>query len=390
MATQPMDQPQTPERSELQVYQPEGATGELRLVRSPEKVLDDAHRAAVALQNVIKNNTAIKPVKFGSKEHLLHEHWGMLGHFFGYCTHIDSVKYVEFPGEEGTIHGFEATAVLMREGSGQIVGRATAMCLDEEENWGEVSEYEYQDVLDEQGKKIWDRGLRDGKGGYVRERVEVGTKRKPLFQLQSMAETRASAKCYRLKLSWVAVLAGYAPTPAEEMPKDSRPADHPTQTAAEELPTELKRKAPQSQPSSLPSQPTWCECEHVSGQHGANPPHACACDGNQWINGRGTVCNCTAFRAKAQEPVTPSYERQPQQRQSAPPPRPAAQPSHSSGQVISPEQSRRFYAKWKQAGKTKAMVTEYLQDRFGISSDRDIPVSNYNEACAWADDRGRF
>jgi hypothetical protein len=40
---------------------------------------------------------------------------------------------------------------------------------------------------------------------------------KPLYQLRSMAQTRAQAKALRGVLAWVAVLAGYNPTPAEEM-----------------------------------------------------------------------------------------------------------------------------------------------------------------------------
>jgi hypothetical protein len=44
--------------------------------------------------------------------------------------------------------------------------------------------------------------------------------------VMSMAQTRATSKAYRAKYSWVAVLAGYQPTPAEEMPRDEpqRPA----------------------------------------------------------------------------------------------------------------------------------------------------------------------
>jgi hypothetical protein len=47
----------------------------------------------------------------------------------------------------------------------------------------------------------------------------------------------------------------------------------------------------------LPASPTWCKCGHISGQHGAAFPHRCACDGNRWINGRGTVCDCQGFEA---------------------------------------------------------------------------------------------
>jgi hypothetical protein len=37
------------------------------------------------------------------------------------------------------------------------------------------------------------------------------------FQLRSMAQTRAQAKALRNVLAWVVVMAGYQPTPAEEM-----------------------------------------------------------------------------------------------------------------------------------------------------------------------------
>jgi hypothetical protein len=45
---------------------------------------------------------------------------------------------------------------------------------------------------------------------------------------------------------------------------------------------------------SLPFQ-VWCVCGHISGQHAAAFPHPCACDGNRWVDGRGSVCNCQAF-----------------------------------------------------------------------------------------------
>jgi hypothetical protein len=49
-------------------------------------------------------------------------------------------------------------------------------------------------------------------------------------------------------------------------------------------------------PQTLPFQ-VWCECGHISGQHAVAFPHKCACDGNRWIDGRGSVCNCQAFTA---------------------------------------------------------------------------------------------
>lgn len=40
---------------------------------------------------------------------------------------------------------------------------------------------------------------------------------KPLFMLKSMAQTRACVKALRNVLAWVVVLAGFKPTPAEEI-----------------------------------------------------------------------------------------------------------------------------------------------------------------------------
>lgn len=49
---------------------------------------------------------------------------------------------------------------------------------------------------------------------------------KPFYARASMAQTRALAKAMRLRHAWVMVMAGYSPTPAEEMSEDlldSRP-----------------------------------------------------------------------------------------------------------------------------------------------------------------------
>jgi hypothetical protein len=46
---------------------------------------------------------------------------------------------------------------------------------------------------------------------------EANWKNKELWQLRSMAQTRACAKALRNVLAWIVVLAGYSPTPAEEM-----------------------------------------------------------------------------------------------------------------------------------------------------------------------------
>ena len=81
-----------------------------------------------------------------------------------------------------------------------------------------------------------------------------------------------------------------------------------------------------------------------------------------------------------QKPLTPNYE------QRTPP---ASQQKTQStqpqrGAVISESQARRFYAIWKQAGRTKEEVALYLGETFGIDSDRELLAKDYDKACAWA------
>ena len=54
---------------------------------------------------------------------------------------------------------------------------------------------------------------------------------RPEFQLASMAQTRAAGKVLRLLLGWIVTLAGYEPTPAEEMIHEPTPPSTPTPTA---------------------------------------------------------------------------------------------------------------------------------------------------------------
>jgi len=100
--------------------------------------------------------------------------------------------------------------------------------LNDEEKWSARPKYEYLICL-KNGQKvreaeapptsewIWEPG-QNGKNRPKKERVQVGTEHVPFFQLASMAQTRACAKVLRNVLAWVVVLAGYKPTPAEELP----------------------------------------------------------------------------------------------------------------------------------------------------------------------------
>ena len=186
--------------------------------REPEEVLAEATKAAVALKRVVSMKK--NPVMFNQEQYLEREDWGTVAKFYGCTAKSVSTNYVEF----GNVRGFEAVAVVVDRNMNEI-GRAESMCLSDEINWGEVPVYEWKDELDEHGKKIWDAKARGGKGGYRGKRVQTGTSPKPLFQLRSMAQTRAEAKALKGVFSWVVVLAGYQPTPAEEMIGNEQPRD---------------------------------------------------------------------------------------------------------------------------------------------------------------------
>ena len=147
------------------------APQQLAVQRAPELVLEEAAKAATALRDVIER----KPNKcvINGKTFLQFEDWQTLGRFYGVTAAARVTNYLE----QGRVRGYECHAEAILVSTGQVIGAAQAMCMDDEKKW--------QD--------------------------------KPLFQLRSMAQTRAQAKALRGVLAWVAVLAGYQPTPAEEM-----------------------------------------------------------------------------------------------------------------------------------------------------------------------------
>jgi len=182
----------------------------LAVTREPEEVLADAQKAAAALMKVVKLKK--KQIVFNGETYLESGDWQTVAKFYGVTAKIESTRFVQF----GDAQGFEAAAVAL-DCNGREVSRGEAMCLNDEENWGMRAKYEWRDVLDAQGKKIWEFHADKGKNLPKREKVKIGEEPTPLFQLRSMAQTRACAKALSNLFKWVVVLAGYKPTPAEEM-----------------------------------------------------------------------------------------------------------------------------------------------------------------------------
>ena len=139
-------------------------------------------------------------VKIGSSEHVRVEGWTMLGSLLG----VYPILVWSRPINEGLVEalgearrdphptrdealnevrrawGWEAR-VEARTRSGELVGAAEAMCTRSEKTWANREEY----------------------------------------ALRSMSQTRATSKALRQPLGFVITLAGFDPTPAEEVPRET-------------------------------------------------------------------------------------------------------------------------------------------------------------------------
>ncbi len=156
---------------------------------NPRLVIVKAREIEVALKELVSLKP--KPVMINGEQYLEFEDWQTLGQFTSYSIRTQDAVPIEVNG----IQGAKARAELIDTRTGLVVGGAEAYCMRDEERWSTRPKYEYQD----------------------NKKVHVGDEPVPWFQLASMAQTRAGAKAYRNRLAWIAVLAGYRPTPAEEM-----------------------------------------------------------------------------------------------------------------------------------------------------------------------------
>lgn len=141
--------------------------GELRLA-NPAAVVGKATEIASALSNIIDSRKLYSVIS--QKKYVRVEGWSTLGAMLGVLPR--EVAVVEH--DDGT---FEATVELIRASNQAVIGRASAICGSDEPQWA--------------------TRIRNAR--------------------RSMAITRATGKAYRLGFSWIIQLAGYQPTPAEEM-----------------------------------------------------------------------------------------------------------------------------------------------------------------------------
>jgi len=149
----------------------------------PHEVVTRATATADALIQVVRSKQLIK--RIGNSDHVLVEAWTLLGAMLGVFPVCQWTRKLE--------DGWEARVVAQTL-SGAIVGAAEAECLRSESNWKNRDDY----------------------------------------ALRSMAQTRATSKAMRAPLGFIVQLAGFNPTPAEEMPAEGKLLSDPSGPAGDD------------------------------------------------------------------------------------------------------------------------------------------------------------
>ncbi len=167
----------------------------VRQTFNPEKDTTKAAKAATQLMDIVKKNNWSKSFG-GQKEHIFYEGWQTVGKYYNMTVATGDAEPIDIDG----VKGFKAKAWVVDNRTGIRVGEAEAYCMKDEKNWSS----------------------------------------KPLFQLASMAQTRAGSKALRQIFGYVVALAGYEVTPAEEMTGEEKTA----------LPGQPKTQVQQSYPIS--------------------------------------------------------------------------------------------------------------------------------------------
>jgi hypothetical protein len=142
------------------------------LPTTPKEQMVQASEMAKMLQDLVKQAGLSRKLG-GRKEHLEFEAWQTIARWF-HCT--VSTEWSKPIKEGDKIIGWEARVNVL-DADGKVIGSSEGMCMSDEQNW---------------------RG-------------------KPSYALRSMAQTRTAGKALRSLFAHIAVLAGYSPTPAEEM-----------------------------------------------------------------------------------------------------------------------------------------------------------------------------
>lgn len=156
----------------------------------PAAMVAVASRLATVLKDIVDRQRLYADIR--GKKYPTVEAWQTI-------ARLDNVVAREPESRPAIRHedgSWEAYAELVRLSDGMVIGSASALCgSPDDEPWGGTPA--------RNGKPA-----QPPRGEHAR---------------RSMAQTRAVSRAFRQQYSWIMALAGYEPTPAEEMPREDAP-----------------------------------------------------------------------------------------------------------------------------------------------------------------------
>ena len=167
-------------RGEIEVKQ----EGMALLSDDPDEMIKRATKIANALKSIVDDKKMY--VNISGRPYVKADGWATLGAMVGVFPKVISVERLSRENDEIAYNA----RVGIYTASGREVSVAEAMCSSHEKNW--------------QGRDE--------------------------FAIKSMSQTRATGKVFRLPFAWIVVLAGYEPTPAEEMTENGEASPPPSES----------------------------------------------------------------------------------------------------------------------------------------------------------------
>lgn len=252
-----------------------------------------------------------KKVFFGGKRYPEIDDWEYIGTFYGLkCKTFDPL-FVEIDGRKG----FKAKAALYDDKQNEV-GRAESYCMNDEPNW----------------------------------------MRKPLFQLASMAQTRASAKAFSNLFRPIARMCAMETTPFEELEGTDAVPNGRKEAEDKRMKEATMRFIPP--PPQFQPQPAFPPLEEIT------PPEIDASD--EWMSDEIVAAPIPDHQMKPGIPF-------------------ADPPPEARVKKINQKQQSLLFMKAKKANIPTNVMKTYLKEQYGVDHSADLPWQAMDPTLKWID-----
>lgn len=194
--------------------------GKIIVAERPEEILTKATDIANVLAQLVAAQDLARDVG-GRKKHVEVGAWqalgALLGAFGGQPLHAETVWSRRVADADGRPEVKTYHAKETRKKWGKVDGRR--QIVEETDSEYDVEGCDWEARVEIRTAS----GVVVGVAEAMCSRAELGWMSKPDPAVKSMAETRAESRAYRRAVGWLMVIAGYNPTPAEEMPPQAEP-----------------------------------------------------------------------------------------------------------------------------------------------------------------------